>query len=483
MDPNSNVAPNPQEGLQSSQDDIQVLFDGAKSDEDDVEVVLELSKYSTKETSQDSNKIRLLKHINSFLGLSTTHLFDDDSLLTGKSLLNWLQEWFPHMEQNFLQGISKSQAVRNCQASLADLYNSITTGSLGDHSISMESTNDVDSILSGGGITSHFPYIRCRLTPDSLISEQQRQNTFEKANISDMLLDNLYRYAESFYLKRYHVQKFCGPSCNCNHPRVSDTHNLERIDFIAHPKLFAQYEKEKEKYRNRKILINEKLLFHGTHATNLNNILSDNFKLTADPVSRNKLNMYGKGIYFSDFPSKSLRYGEALLLCKVILGKEEVVQLGCKPVTSDEYFKLHYDSRKMVNGVDKKDGPANIYMVPSPRQILPCYVIYLKKKGIRNDDGIGNTGQILPLPNQSSKPQINQKAIQIPNPDPRKLGKRNKIEIFTVPLALSVFPIRPYLREVQDEYDKQYKQLNKTKDAKVTGDEKENLFGLGIQVS
>ena len=67
MDPNSNVAPNPQEGLQSSQDDIQVLFDGAKSDEDDVEVVLELSKYSTKETSQDSNKIRLLKHINSFL--------------------------------------------------------------------------------------------------------------------------------------------------------------------------------------------------------------------------------------------------------------------------------------------------------------------------------------------------------------------------------------------------------------------------------
>ena len=462
------LLPTPQEDKQSSQDDIQILFDGGESDEDDVEVVLELNKHLTpKETTQDSHKIVLLKHINSFLGLSTTNIFDDNGILTGKSLLNWLKEWFPHMEQKFLEGISESQAVRNCQASLADLYSSINNyGSLGDHTISMELTNDVDTILSGGGITSHFPYFRCRLTPDSLVSEQQRQNTFEKANLSDMLLDNLYRYAESFYLKRYHVETFCGASCNCNHPRVCDTHNIERIDFIVHPKLFAQYEEEKEKCRHKKILINEKLLFHGTHATNLNSILSHNFKLTADPVSRNKLNMYGEGIYFSDFPAKSLRYGEALMLCKVILGKEEVVPLGCKPATSDKYFKKNYNSRKMVNEVNKKDGPANIYMVPSPQQILPCYVIYLKKKGMRNEDGMGNAGQTLQAPSTTSKPRI-----------------RDKIEIFTLPLVPTVFPIYPYLREVHDEYDKQYKQLKGKQVAKVTGYEKENLFALGIQVS
>ena len=404
---NSSGASNSSVEQQSSQDEIQILSDDENSDEKDVEVVLEINRYSPKNSCQDDHKITVLKMINSFLGLSATQIVDDDSLLTGTSLLNWLKEWFPNLEPEFLQGISESQAVRNCQASLADLYNSIATGPLGDHSISTESSTDLNSILSGYGITPHFPYVRCRLPPDSLISEQQRQNTFEKANLSDMLLDNLYRYAESFYLKRHHVENFCGTACNCNHPRLSDTHSIERIDFIAHPKLFEDYEKEKENFKRQNKSLNEKLLFHGTHASNLNKILADNFKLTADPVSRRKVNMYGEGIYFSDFPAKSLRYGEALMLCKVILGKEEAVPIGHKPSTSNEYFRNNYDSRKVVNSVDAKDGPANIYMVPNPKQILPCYVVYLKKKGSQNDNGRGLSSQTLTAKNSSSKVSAN----------------------------------------------------------------------------
>ena len=228
------------------------------------------------------------------------------------------------------------------------------------------------------------------MNPDSLVSEQQRQNTFEKANMSDMLLDNLYRYAESFYLKRHHVDASFGVP-NFSQARLSDTHVIERIDFIAHSKLFAEYEELKEKFKSQDKQINEKLLFHGTHATNLNKILDDNFKISADPVSRKKVNMYGEGIYFSDFPAKSLRYGEALLLCKVILGKEEIVQLGCKPSTNNQHFQNNFDSRKMVNRIDKTDGPAYIYMVPNPQQILPCYVIYLRKKGHINERVVDGT--------------------------------------------------------------------------------------------
>ena len=123
--------------------------------------------------------------------------------------------------------------------------------------------------------------------------------------------------------------------------------------------------------------------------------MDDNFKLTADPVNRQKLNTYGKGIYFSEFPAKSLQYGEALMLCKVILGKEEVVQMGCQPTISDEYFRTNFDSRKVIDknrgSKGGKDGPADIYMVPNPRQILPCYVMYLKKKEMRQNLELGLT--------------------------------------------------------------------------------------------
>ena len=328
--------------------------------------------------------------------LSPTQVVDDDGLLTGSTLLNLLREWFPKLSSEFLQGIAVSQAVRNCQASLSDLYSSIATGPWGDHSISIASENELSAILSGYAVTSHFPYIRCRLSPYSLVSgEHQQQNTFEKGNLSDMLFDNLYKYAASFYLNRCHIGKYSLASSNCNYARLSDTHVIQRIDFIAHPKLLSEYEEEKEKFRNRNITINEKLLFHGTHATSLNKILDDNFKLTADPVNRQKLNTYGKGIYFSEFPAKSLQYGEALMLCKVILGKEEVVQMGYQPTISDEYFRKNYDSRKVIDkkrgSKGGKDGPADIYMVPNPRQILPCYVMYLKKKEMRQNLELGLT--------------------------------------------------------------------------------------------
>ena len=371
----------PKEAQSSTEDDVEVVFEKNASNKDEVQLVLEVKKYSNKDSLKDSHKITLLGNIGSFLGLTCTQIFNDDCILVGDSLLSWLHEWFPDHDEDFLKGVSESQAVRNCQASLTDLYNSISIGALGDDTISTEQDTNLDAIFSGRGITSRFPYIRCRLTPDSLVSEQQRQHTFEKANLSDMLLDNLYRYAENFYLKRYHIRTYCGASCKCFHAPLSDTHSIDRIDFIVHPKLIKEYHAQKKNFQDEKIDTNEKLLFHGTHATNVNKILADNFKLDVDPVSRQKFNMYGQGIYFSDFPAQSLKYGEALLLCKVLLGKEEVIQLGCKPTTNEEYFQKNYNSRKMVDRIDRTDAPAKIYMVPKSHQILPCYIIYLKKKG------------------------------------------------------------------------------------------------------
>ena len=355
---------------------------------DDVEVVLEVKSYNSGCISEDKDKLSLLKNIGLFLGMSSPQVFKDDSILVGSSLLRWLEEWFPDMDHEFLKGMSESQAVRNCQQSLSDIYQSISVGPFGDHTISTESemSNDLTSILYGEGITSKFPYTRLRMTPESLISEQQKLSTFEKATFTDVLLDEVYRYAENIYLKRYHIKaNFLfnwRTSCTCPLPPLSETHTIERIDFISHPKLFEEYEEMKEMFRSNKKAINERLLFHGTHATNLHKILQDNFKISADPVRRKKTNSYGTGIYFSDYPAQSLKYGEALLLCKVILGKEQVLQLGKNPTEGQEnVFKTKdFNSRKMVDQLNHKDVPAKVYMVPEPQQVLPCYVIYLRKR-------------------------------------------------------------------------------------------------------
>ena len=174
--------------------------------------------------------------------------------------------------------------------------------------------------------------------------------------------------------------------------------------------------------------------------------------------------MYGEGIYFSDFPAKSLRYGEALLLCKVILGTEEVVQLGGKPTTSDEYFHKNFNSRKMVNRLDKTDGPANIYMVPNPQQILPCYVIYLKKKITKNEEDVAK--------------------LQVPNP---KL--QNPITFFqganNRPNNDTIFPIVPYLEKVEAQYEytkNRFMNSIKKKNSWTKDNLAKSFYSIGVEV-
>ena len=47
----------------SIEDDVKIIFDDKEDKEDDIEVLMEVKKYSTKETTEDSAKITLLKHI------------------------------------------------------------------------------------------------------------------------------------------------------------------------------------------------------------------------------------------------------------------------------------------------------------------------------------------------------------------------------------------------------------------------------------
>jgi Poly(ADP-ribose) polymerase catalytic domain len=59
-------------------------------------------------------------------------------------------------------------------------------------------------------------------------------------------------------------------------------------------------------------------MFHGTKGQNIDSILMNNFSL-----ERQKVAVYGDGIYFSEFPSVGLSYG-TLILCRVLPGRVQV---------------------------------------------------------------------------------------------------------------------------------------------------------------
>ena len=60
------------------------------------------------------------------------------------------------------------------------------------------------------------------------------------------------------------------------------------------------------------------MLFHGTSFDNTDGICGTNFNL--DAMSRFA---HGRGIYLSKYPITSLLYGEALVVCKVLLGRKQ----------------------------------------------------------------------------------------------------------------------------------------------------------------
>lgn len=122
----------------------------------------------------------------------------------------------------------------------------------------------------------------------------------------------------------------------CSHPEFDKVANNIAKTYpnscVLYLKKIEYDEKELEAYENRKreILklrgfVKEPLLYHGTHANNIQSILENGFSLKA---CRNCA--YGKGIYFSKSANYSKDYAKAdnaityMLLCTVLVGNHKV---------------------------------------------------------------------------------------------------------------------------------------------------------------
>ncbi len=184
------------------------------------------------------------------------------------------------------------------------------------------------------------------------------------------------RNAECIYLRMLHSKKD-----NQYSPR-SVQKQIESIDYIYNKKLAEAFEQKKlELIRDCGIEAGvEMLLFHGTWQRNVDSIIRNNFDL-----SKGNVFAHGKGLYFSELPSTSMIYGDALILCRVLTGRVQ------RPEDGSYFDPNRFDSFQTkpvkVSGHSGNLDVASVHVVACSEQVLPyCVYHFSEREAWENDN-------------------------------------------------------------------------------------------------
>lgn len=154
---------------------------------------------------------------------------------------------------------------------------------------------------------------------------------------------------------------------------------LESITIIRNDVIENRYNTKMGEFRAKGILgvdgnVEELLLFHGTKpdVDVVKNIIKTNFK-----EEFQKRAAFGKGFYFTEYPSIALVYGPSLLVCKVLLGKCKKTSFG--KMQAKQNIPNGFNSKK-IN--EERNGPLNglMYVIKDADQIKPVALIKLRDK-------------------------------------------------------------------------------------------------------
>jgi hypothetical protein len=142
---------------------------------------------------------------------------------------------------------------------------------------------------------------------------------------------------------------------------------ITSIDIVINKNLEDKFEATRQKFKSQGIPDKEILAYHGTASTNIPSILKTNLQLSF--AQRQK---YGKGNYFSEYPAISLYYGDGLLLCRILPGKEYVDSTICD-------IPAGYNSKKVLlrnpAGTAATNVSGEMIIIENSDQILPFYII------------------------------------------------------------------------------------------------------------
>ena len=164
-----------------------------------------------------------------------------------------------------------------------------------------------------------------------------------------------YRLAEAEFLRMIH--------------RTGYKFKLTSVDYYENSDLVSKFEAKHAEMR-RIYGVNKEskpvFAFHGTPQRNIEEIMKENFSL-----AKVKRTAYGHGIYFSEFPDVSIRYGDGLILSKVLPGKSYI----CGSGGPRDHIQSGYDSH-IVEPDGEHQSKGKMLVIGNPDQILPCYVIH-----------------------------------------------------------------------------------------------------------
>jgi len=162
-----------------------------------------------------------------------------------------------------------------------------------------------------------------------------------------------------------------------NKVRKTNVYEITKIDFYENPALkeiFLEKQREfKDKYQNS----SEAEQIYGFHGTNKSDvvceIMNNNFKAS----TRGK---FGAGVYFSEQPDYTFRYG----------GKNNLILARILPGETKECDHMKWNSDLCTEGYDSHgafkndDDTFQEVVIFDTEQILPCYVIHFKQTNITN---------------------------------------------------------------------------------------------------
>jgi len=202
---------------------------------------------------------------------------------------------------------------------------------------------EVDILLPDGGLIYGFQgnlqtLVRYRL---------QEKREFD---LNDRL-DIHYRIAASQFLK------------------FDSSLTLEYVELVENPALIRKWKAKKEEFK-RVGKDQVVLAFHGTRdMESITSIITNNFD-SKFIGSATDCSYYGRGFYFSEYPQKSLTYGENLLLCQLLPGKafDVTTRMDGRPITAS------YDSHRFMKD---EMGRGQELVIADPDQILPLYILHV----------------------------------------------------------------------------------------------------------
>ena len=147
------------------------------------------------------------------------------------------------------------------------------------------------------------------------------------------------------------------------------------VEYVVNPVLTQKFEAKRNALAKNGSPAGHVLAFHGTAFTNIDKILTGNFKMPGNGHGSAHGLQYGAGIYFSEKATKAISYtrdtltdgAQKLIVSKVLLGKVFVT-----PPCPSARLKAGYDSHQSSNGIE--------LVVFDPDMVNPSYVMTVAKK-------------------------------------------------------------------------------------------------------